>query len=97
MVSNTVYGHNLTKFVPLNVWFRWWMLRTFLESKMSAKTIRNRLGWGHVKFSRVLFASEYDISLRDLGVWFYVIHGDDAILDFKLIPLACGNNVDNRQ
>lgn len=86
-MTHTVYGDNLTKFVPLNAWFRWWMLRSFLESKVSAKTIRKRLGWRLDKLSRVLFASEYELTLRDLSDWFTVKHGDDAILDFKIIPM----------
>lgn len=87
MVSNTVYGNNLTKFVPLNAWFRWWMLRSFLECGVSAKTICKRLCWRLGKLSRVLFASEYELTLNDISDWFTVKHGDDAILDFKIIPV----------
>lgn len=84
-MTHTVYGNNLTKFVPLNAWFRWWMLRSFLESNVSAKTIRKRLGWRLDKLSRVLFASDYTLRLDDLAVWFFAIDG--ALLDFKLIPM----------
>ena len=95
-MTQTVYGNNLTKFVPLNAWFRWWMLRSFLECGVSAKTICKRLGWRLGKLSRVLFASDYDLRIDDIAVWSCAIAG--GLLDFKLIPndRACGNNVDNR-
>lgn len=78
-----VYGHNLTKFVELNAWFRYWMLRAFLDSGLSSKTIRKRLGWRLDKLSKVLFSTDYTLSLDDLAVWFFAIDG--SMLDFKLV------------
>lgn len=81
--SKMLYGHNLTKFVDLNTWFRWWMLRSFLDSDVSSKTIRKRLGWRLDKLEKVLFSSHYTLRLDDLAVWFFAING--SLLDFKLV------------
>jgi hypothetical protein len=72
--------------VRLNDWFRWWMLKEFLQSKVSERTMRKRLGWSKVKLGRVLFASHFDLTLDDLAVWFFAIDG--RLLDFKLEDMA---------
>lgn len=85
-MKQTLYGHNLTRFISLNQWFRWWMLKSFLNSGLSSKTLRKRLGWRNEKFNRVLLASDYTLRIDDLAVWFFALDG--SMLDFKLVGKA---------
>ncbi|SCB30778.1 hypothetical protein [Rhizobium lusitanum] len=80
-----LYGQNLTKFVDLNTWFRWWMLKSFLDKGISSRTMCRRLGWRQDKLERVLVASNYTLRIDDLAVWFFALDG--SMLNFKLVPL----------
>ncbi|MGR9386395.1 hypothetical protein [Rhizobium leguminosarum] len=80
-----LYGQNLTKFVDLNAWMRWLMFSLFLSNGEQAKITRKRLGWRKEKFDRVMLATDYVLTLRDVSDFFFVVEG--VKLDFKLVPM----------
>jgi hypothetical protein len=88
-----LYGQNLTKFVDLNAWMRWLMFSLFLSNGEKAKITRKRLGWRKEKFDRVMLATDYVLTLRDVSDFFVVVEG--VKLDFKLVPVdkPCGDRV----